>query len=122
MRAFARALSDEEIVQVASHIAAMPAPETVGFGDSAALEEGGQIYAERCAACHGPTGSGSPAVPALCGQHAGYLLRRMNEIAGGVRADADPAMAALVQGLPEDQRSAVADFLSRCTETAAEGR
>jgi mono/diheme cytochrome c family protein len=42
------------------------APMTAGCGGQAAAG-GPQLYATNCAACHGPTGEGSAAGPALVG-------------------------------------------------------
>ena len=60
--------------------------------------------------------------PRLCGQHYGYILRRVAEVADRQRADSDAGMAAVVAALASEDLSAVADQLSRMNcEPGAEG-
>ena len=115
MSPFARALAPEEIEAVAAHLEALPAPASVGVGAGDALARGAALYGGLCAPCHGAGGEGrdDPPTPAVCGQHAGYIDRRLEEIARGARADADPAMAAQAAALPPADRAAVADHLAR---------
>lgn len=122
MLPFARALQEEEIELLADWLAELPAPLTIGHGDGLALSEGSAIFDERCAACHGPQGMGGPdlGAPRLCGQHAGYLARRLSPEDVATRRAMGPAMAAMAASLSEAGRLAVADFLSRapCTTEA----
>lgn len=111
MAPFARALSDAEIGLVAEHLSGLPVvPDVVGVPDPL----GAPLYVAHCAACHGLGGEGHAGLlaPRVCGQHAGYVLRRL--ATQGERADADPAMTAVVAGLDEEQRVAIADHLARC--------
>jgi len=109
MTAFARALSDPEIDSVASWLAALPEPPA-GAGNS----RGAELYARTCIACHGVAGEGNDALgaPRLSGQHAPYLVRRMEESIANTRGDADPAMAAIVNTLSPADRQAIAAFLA----------
>ena len=115
MTPFARALSPAEVRDVARYLGSLPDPAEIGHGDGTALERGREVYDETCAACHG-TGAGGQDLlnaPALRGQHAGYLVRRLDELAAGARPEDDPAMAALAAELDPADRLAVADHLSR---------
>jgi cytochrome c553 len=105
---FARALGDEEIDGIARYLSTLPVP--VGTPVS---EPGRAAYGNSCAACHGPAGEGSDALlaPRLCGQHGGYLTRRVDEIVANTRGDADAAMAAVVSGLAPEVIVQIADFL-----------
>ncbi len=115
MTPFARSLDGAQREALAGWLASLPDPPAVGHGDGSALERGAKVYAGRCAGCHGLRGEGVAALrsPRLCGQHAGYLLRRMDT--AEARPGADPGMLAMLDGLEPSDRAAVADHLSRCT-------
>ena len=109
MTAFARALSKDEIDSVATWLAALPEPAA-----GAHSAPGAGLYAQTCIACHGPTGDGNDALgaPRLRGQHAPYLVRRMDESISNVRGDEDPVMTAFVTALSPAEREAIAAFLA----------
>lgn len=109
MTAFARSLTEEEVRTVARYVATLPVP-VAGIRPT----DGGEDYRAVCAACHGPAGEGNDALlaPRLCGQHAPYLVRRMDESAANTRGDADPAMAAIVANLPDATRQRIAAWLA----------
>lgn len=113
MAAFARSLDAVEVDAVAVWLSVLPPPSDIGVGPGDDLRRGQALFAERCASCHGIEGEGAPGTPLICGQHNGYVLRRLDEIAGQRRADAHPAMAAVVAAMSATERAAVADFLSR---------
>lgn len=115
MAAFVNSLSPAEVKAVAAYIAALPAPKHLGHGDGKVLAQGEKAYAASCAACHGDRGEGNPALraPRLCGQHAGYTVRRLDEVVRNTRGDANAGMAALAKPLSASERAAVADYLSR---------
>lgn len=125
MAAFARSLDADEVDGVARYLAGLPDPPTVGHGDGTARDRGRVLYDGLCASCHGADGAGmgQPLAPRLCGQHAGYLERRMGEVMDGVREDADAAMAVMLRSLTDGDRAAIADVLSRgpCPLPAAGG-
>jgi cytochrome c553 len=113
MAPFARSLGAAEVDTVAVWLSTLPAPADIGLGPGDDLPRGQALFAERCAACHGVAGEGALATPRVCGQHSGYVLRRLDEIALQKRSDAHPAMAAIVAAMLPAERAAVADFLSR---------
>lgn len=108
---FARSLTAEDVRAVAAYVASLPTAEATA---AAADGLGEMTYRSLCAACHGAAAEGNDALraPRLCGQHAPYLVRRMAESAANLRGDADPAMAAIVTHLPEDERAAIAAWLA----------
>ncbi|RMF11633.1 MAG: hypothetical protein D6761_13950 [Candidatus Dadabacteria bacterium] len=100
----------------------MPIPEGIGQGDPVLRERGATVYARLCAACHGSRGEGNVALqaPQLCRQHAGYLSRRLAEIAANQRGDASPAMVPIAAALTAMDRDAIASWLAAtpCKEAA----
>jgi len=60
MPAFGEILSKDEITGVANHVMALGALEH----DETAAAQGAEIYSDKCAACHGDTGAGDPAMGA----------------------------------------------------------
>ncbi len=122
MSVFARALTDAQIDAVSTHIAALPTPAGIGIGPEDGAAEGGRQYSRLCLSCHGSDGRGSASmvVPALCGQHYEYLLRRVDEIKHDRRGGTDPLMRDRLLTLDDASLSRIAAFLSRepCTVPA----
>jgi cytochrome c553 len=89
-----------------------PRPET---GDGARLALGKRYYQGLCAYCHGAQGGGNEAhaTPALRRQHYSYLLMQMRELSAGHRYSVDDEVLDMLQRLPYDQLTAVADYVSR---------
>ncbi len=106
---FARAMTDADVHKIARYVAALPETPTASTEG-----QGADLYAATCAACHGRSAEGDDArlAPRLCGQHAPYVLRRMQETIDDRRGDADPAMAAIVSSLDEAQRATIAAWLA----------
>lgn len=110
MQPYARSLTAGDVDAVAHYIAQLPVPE---FPRASTTGESG--YRAYCVSCHGPSAEGNAALlaPRLCGQHAAYITRRMDEIALNRRGDADPAMAGVVQVLSAAQGQEISDWLAR---------
>jgi cytochrome c553 len=70
-------------------------------------------YTKACAACHGTDGAGSDkgTIPAIGGQHYGYLLAQLSGFASGLRGH--PLGPDVVSGLSDEEQQAVADYVSR---------
>jgi cytochrome c553 len=70
-----------------------------------------------CMACHGPVGAGNPgpAYPALAGQQAPYVQRRLEEYRAGTTTRQDPAlfniMAAVTHNLTDEEIGALASYV-----------
>lgn len=75
----------------------------------------GERKAQTCAACHGEKGiSQNPSWPSLAGQHAGYLLKQLNDYKeGGARPNA--AMGAIVASLSQKDMQDLAAFYASLT-------
>jgi cytochrome c553 len=115
MTPFARSLAPDEIRQVSAYLASLPRPAQVGVGSGQQLERGAEIYEQLCLSCHAANGIGQFELnaPRLCGQHAAYSLRRLDEIAGSSARESDPAMASIAAVLALQDRRAVSDYLAR---------
>jgi cytochrome c553 len=84
-----------------------------------ALAVGNRTYTKACAACHGSDGAGSDkgAVPAIGGQHYGYLLAQLSGFASGLRGH--PLGAEAVSSLSDAEQQAVADYVSRLADLSS---
>ena len=123
MAPYMEALPDlQAIADVATHLAALPVPPSVGRGPGTETARGARLYRERCASCHGARGEGVAETfsPALQGQHYRYLVRQLIDIAGVRRDNAFPAMVEAVSDLSARDVSSIADFVSRLPATASD--
>ena len=75
-----------------------------------------ELYAQKfCRGCHGPRGKFPVAstYPILAGQNRDYLIQQFKDIQNGTRNNASAStMSALVQGVTEEEISAIASYLS----------
>ena len=105
----------QAIADVAEYVTrlARERPRNVGGGEL--VEHGADVYAHRCANCHGPQGEGDDpgAIPRLAGQHYSYLLRQMYDAVDGRRPNFSREHVRLLSKLERDDLVGVADFLAR---------
>jgi cytochrome c553 len=117
-----RLLDPQAIADVAAYVAGLATalPATTGTGEN--LGHGATAFLRLCSSCHGAVGLGSAATrtPRLAGQHAAYLLRQMQESAGGGRPNMTAAHVALLNQLDVQGFQGIADYLSRLAPLAAE--
>ena len=88
----------------------------VAFGHTAAAAgdpAAGKAKAVQCQQCHGTDGNGpTPQFPKIGGQHAGYIVRALEDYKTGVRQD--PVMAAFATALSkQDQEDLAAWYASQ---------
>jgi cytochrome c553 len=113
-------LSDEDIADLAAYYAGLN--RTGLEADPAKVEQGTKLYrggdakghVAACIACHGPTGSGNPAVvyPALRAQHAAYVAAQLRAYRSGERTtDPNQMMRNVAAGLSDAEIDAVASYL-----------
>jgi len=105
----------QAVADVAAYASALVPAQPPTVGDGLDLQRGALIYAQRCAACHGPAGVGVAAnmAPRLAGQHASYLTRQMQESAGSGRPNMSAAHVELLNQLDVQAYRSVADYLAR---------
>ena len=119
MRAFASALSEADMKNVAAFYAGKQAKP--GFAKDKTLALAGQrLYrggaADRsipaCAGCHGPSGAGIPVqYPRLSGQHADYVEAQLVAFRSGVRKN-NAVMTAVAAKLNDGEIKAVSDYVA----------
>ncbi len=115
MDPYARTLPPEEISDIAKYLSELPLLEVV---PSEASEEeraqGANLYAQHCVSCHGANAEGNDGLFAsrLCGQHAGYLERRLEEAVAGTRGTADAIMQGVVKTVPADDLRPIVAWLA----------
>lgn len=118
MKAFASALTEDDMVHVAAFYASKPAP--VGFaGNKETVALGEQIFrgglADRmipaCAACHSPNGAGIPSqYPRLAGQHAEYTRTQLLAYREGERKNIQ--MNGVASKMNDREIRAVSDYIA----------
>ncbi len=115
MTPFARALTDGEVRQVSAYLASLPSPARVDKASKEEMERGARIYNEHCQMCHAVRGIGQQALnaPRLCGQHAAYLVRRLDEMVTTNERPTDPAMRTVAGAISAEDRRAVSEYLAR---------
>lgn len=107
--------SAQQIADVAAWIAALKRTMPAGIGDGTALAAGSRAFFRSCQGCHGALGRASAdgGLPALAGQHAGYLERQLRDAAAGRRPSMNATHRTLVRGLSDAEIRGAADYLSR---------
>ena len=118
MSGIAETLSEAEAETIARHFAAQtprPAPSDIA-GDAAAGERlyfNGRRGVAACVSCHGTTNPLVPEAPRLTSQHAGYLVKQLDDFRRGTRANDAGVMRPIARALTASETRALAVFLSR---------
>lgn len=107
--------SAQAIRDVATYLTGLPADPHPQVGEGSNLAEGKRYYDGLCAFCHGPSAQGNEerATPSLQGQHYSYLLMQSRQLARGHRYSVPFEVVQVLEKLPFDQMTAIADYLSR---------
>lgn len=102
MQAAVAGLSDEEIVALARHYAALPLKPTPAPLQPEKQRAGAALsQAGGCGTCHLPDYRGQNQVPRLAGQHEAYLLASMKQFRDQPGPGRDTIMAATLRGLSD---------------------
>jgi cytochrome c553 len=120
MSPIAKALSSNDVADVAAYYAGVDAPFLPLKAPDAALVKRGEVLAkvgsaerriQSCDNCHGPGGAGEPpAIPYLAGQYATYIAFTLREWQRGFRTNSPEAMAVMAKKLDEQEIAAVAAY------------
>jgi cytochrome c553 len=97
-----------------------PRPEV---GDGKHLADGKRYYDGLCAFCHGANGEGNEqhATPSLQRQHYSYLLMQSRRLAVGHRYSVPVEVIEVLERLPFDRMTAIADYASRLPDRRRAG-
>jgi len=131
MDSFAKALSAQDIADVAAYYSNLNAPETRPFKTDAKAATTGRALAnlgdarigvQGCGNCHGPNGRGEPpTLPYLAGQHAEYITAQLEAWQQGMRHnDSGEQMAGLAKKLSAADIAAVSAWFAQQPPPAAQ--
>jgi len=122
MQAQAAQLSDQDMRNLAAYFASQPVVPGVVSKAAVAIAQplyrGGDLkrHIPACAACHGPSGKGNPAVkyPRLDGQNPGYVATQMTAFKNGTRGSEGPGqiMQTVASQLTDKEIQALASYVS----------
>jgi cytochrome c553 len=120
MSPIAKALSPDDIVDVATYYAGLDAPflplkpaapEVIKLGEALAEVGSAARQVQSCDNCHGPGGAGEPpAIPYLAGQYAPYIAFELKMWQQGYRKNSPDAMAVVAKTLDPADITAVAAY------------
>jgi sulfide dehydrogenase cytochrome subunit len=102
-------LTDDDIVELAAHFAALPYKPAGEDFDAALAAEGEKINNESCGMCHGMDGQDIPEASLLRGQKIAYLRAVMEQYAAGTREQMPP-MQATISALTPEQTEAILNY------------
>lgn len=131
MTPFVNMLSEEQLADVATYYASLPAPTiTYPEVDEALLKHGEKLatkgdwdrYIIACASCHGVGSRGNGSVfPGLAGQHPAYISQQIAAWKKGTRKnDPQNLMGAIAERLNERDIEAVSAWLARQPASVAQ--
>jgi cytochrome c553 len=127
MSPIAKALSPDDVADVAAYFAGVDAPFLpLRVADVALVKHGEELAkigsAERriqnCDNCHGPDGAGEPPViPYLAGQYAHYIAFTLQMWQQGYRKNSPDAMGVIAKKLDNQEIAAVAAYYQQVQST-----
>ena len=129
MSPVAKALTSDDIADLAAYYAAIkapflplprPDPALVGEGERLAKVGDAERQIPGCDNCHGPGGAGEPpAIPYLAGQYASYIALELQMWQRGFRKTSPDEMTPLAKRLSEQEIAAVAAYYQQMQGSAA---
>ncbi len=127
MSPIAKALSPDDIADVAAYFATVNAPFLPLKTDDAALVKHGEELAkvgsaerriQNCNNCHGPDGAGEPpAIPYLAGQYSHYIAFTLQMWQQGFRKNSLNTMGVIAKKLDDQEIAAVAAYYQQVQST-----
>lgn len=101
-------LTEDQVVELAAHYAALPFKPAIEEFDAALAEEGKKLHDADCGICHGDSPSDADA-SILLGQRKEYLRHSLEQYAAGERAQL-PAMEQKTSQLSAEQIEALLNY------------
>jgi cytochrome c553 len=128
MTPIAKALSSDDIADVAAYYAGVVSPFLpLASGDPALVKRGERLARigdaardmQSCNDCHGPGGAGEPpAIPYLAGQYAHYIAAQLKSWQLGFRKSSPGAMEYIAKRLDDQEIAAVAAYFQQARSAA----
>jgi cytochrome c553 len=114
--------SPQALSDLATYLRSLPLNPRPEVGDGKDLADGKRYYKGLCAFCHGANGEGNEqhATPSLQRQHYSYLLMQSRRLAVGHRYSVPVEVIEVLEELPFDQLTAIADYASRLPDPTIE--
>lgn len=113
MQALMKGLSDREIIEIATHYAALPAKSSPGKADPDLLRKGRELGEKlRCGVCHLPHYRGREQMPRLAGQREDVLYAKMIAFRDKPPPGTDTIMSATLYGVSDADIKALGHFLA----------
>jgi cytochrome c553 len=109
------ALTPQDIADIAIHLQQLPIAVANGKGPGSGVAKGQAIFAKDCAGCHGENGEGNADkfYPMVAAQHYRYLLRELQFIQDGERANSNPDMVKVIKPYSSGDLEALADYMAQ---------
>jgi cytochrome c553 len=127
MSPIAKALSPDDVADMAAYYGSVNAPFLPLKAADAALVKRGEELAkvgsaerriQNCDNCHGPDGAGEPpAIPYLAGQYAHYIAFTLQMWRQGFRKNSPDAMGVIANKLDDQEIAAVAAYYQQVQST-----
>jgi cytochrome c553 len=131
MSPIAKALTSDDVADLAAYYAAVKAPFLPLRAPDPALVSQGEKLAKvgdearqipGCNNCHGPGGAGEPpAIPYLAGQYASYIALELRTWQRGFRKNSPDEMEPLAKRLSDQEIAAVAAYYQQVRGSAGAG-
>lgn len=113
MKAVMGGLDDAEIVALARHFSALPAPKSAGPVQAEKALAGAELSKRAlCGTCHLPGYVGQNQVPRLAGQQEGYLLATLKMYRDNPAPGRDSLMSEPLQGMTDTDLDQLAHHLA----------
>ena len=80
------------------------------------IDQGGMLFQQQCAGCHGKNGRGRGMFPMLVGQYTSYLKRQIDLYLKGDRPHDEEGMSGVLNGLKEAQVQDILAYLTSIQE------
>jgi cytochrome c553 len=127
MSPIAKALSPDDVADVAAYFATVNAPFLpLKTGDAALVKHGEELAKigsaarriQNCDNCHGPEGAGEPpAIPYLAGQYSHYIAFTLQMWQQGFRKNSLNTMGVIAKKLDDQEIAAVAAYYQQVKAT-----
>ncbi len=111
MTNLAQTFNKEDMLKIALFYSDLP-EQTFGGGKTELIPLGKEIFAERCASCHGENGRSDEGYARLAGQRPDYVVKMLNEFKMQSGKRVNPWMTGVALSLSQRDMEAIAAYLA----------